>query len=1314
MQLSTVKRESLIPRAYLVSIALLLTVAFIVLLPSRETYSFTPAVDVSTTVNELDLDDLDLAYIKARDASGNMPANEMRDIIHTMIRGKKWELAQQLLTARPGIQIDKNDAFLLRLETATAGYMGAGNEARSASYEASLTGLLSQFLDTPSLHDQGTLLRAAEISTELQQPVLSASYNLLLASSDPANAVDYLERCARVLAHHEMHGQAASCYRTAISKADNTRQFSLQVQLVRTLASSGDSFTATAELENMVRNAPQQPNQLSSLAELALAYERPDLAYPLYAKLSTLEDERAIFWLEKATTWAVASNLPGLAAEYVFTITELSEAKHISALAKRRQDLLVAAGRNEEALQTLQERLRAEPNSGELLVEGITLAKNMGLTAQAMAWNENFLALRPFDIDAMQRQINFALASKQLNIALLWSQTLVDVDPLNKAHHLKLAQLEEWNGNIKAAQDQRLWLANNHPTTANDHELIRLAELNWDAVTAANALRRIAKREPLNTENIMKLVGLYEQDGRPDLAARALEDMQTGGQRDAMLLRELAALHKRGRHYQESLVAWQTFASRFGTSSEESINRMELNWRLKQESQAVAAAVTVEPQYLTNATAYQLKLLTELGWRHRKPGFVIAAAPYMERLGLEDFELNVAYRRAVQSFIDNGDTKAAVEYAEDTWQKSKNIEFVMLAMHIALENDVYPHKERFLDANGDLIILREIPDYWLTVAEYYNRNSDTQAALETYQNTLDIQPDNADALSGIFWTLLGNDVSDDTLIAALEKYQTTATTLPELWSPYAVSYMKLNNPKASLRWFSKLMVKDDHDYNVLLSFADALEQTGNTVHSYKVRNFALSKLRPLALAEAGDSTTTLARDYIGLLRSYGSASENELWTQRLVADVPGISEDESAWRREMATSWYLSTQRNDYARLIMTKIHEKRLKTPVWQELALALHDDDTGTVREILASGKALSANDRILALRKVGRERQAFALATDTMEHGKLESDRTTATEHVLALRGSRPAYYAGTVKQREIGALDITESGLSLRHTLAAADVGFAVDYKRRLLSSDETSLNNNTEDDIAVSAYFGNSKRGGKLTAGVNSQGQSDLQYTSGTAFISDLQDRKRLSTEVSLNEVASGSAEYHLGAKKDRAELSYQHALGKSEFIRVSSNLNEVTTRDTDQPISKSFGGSVELGTTGSFGSNSWTMGVIASGNSQESSGSLPINTAGIPEFSISSTIRTDVEQQLALSASLFRGGINSDYPQAASPRYHLSARVGQNWPTDNVAVQVQAGAGFRLLGNDELSFELAHDRSVDLQRPGDSNSIIGIQYRNHF
>lgn len=1313
MQLSTVKRESLIPPVYLLSIALLLTVSFLVLLPSRENFSFTAAQNADDDAPLIN--DLDLAYLKARESAGDLASDEMRSVIHTMIRGKKWQQAQDLLHERPDITVDPNDLFLLRLETATAGYFEAGANARNAAYESGLISMMSTLLDTPALHDIGTLTRASQISAELQQPELAAAYYLLLSSLDSGEAVQWLEQCANVLAQYNMHTQSADCYRTAISlSVDPGKTFELTFNLINILVAGEDRFSADAELDKLTLIVPGEIEPLEKLADLALASERPDLAYPLYARLSQVDEPRAVYWLEKAAKWAEGSNLPGLAAEYVLTIASLSDEQYKQPLAKRRQKLLMAAGRNEEALQTVYERIASDPDSAEILLEGIALASGMGLTAQSLEWNEQLLTIRPFDIEAIQRQVSFSMASNQLAGALEWTKKLIDLEPADRTHRLRLAQLEEWNGNIQNAQDQRQWLSDRSPTADNDRELIRLAQLNWDSATAADTLRRMAQREPLNSENVIKLVKLYEQDGRPDEAALALQEMLVDSKLQAMLLRELASLHKRHYKFRESLQTWESFAARFGRSGEESLNRMELHWRLKQPLKAVEVSKGLEEQFISSASAYQLKLMTEIGWRYEDPKLVLAASNHLDKLDLSADEKTVLGRRKVQSLLDLGDARLAVEQAEDIWRSTDELEFLLLAMHIALNDNVYPHLERYLDASDELLGLREIPEYWLTIANHHTRNSDTLAAMETYKSTLMMQPDNTDAMSGLIWTLLASEDNNAQLQETLQKYEAIATELPDLWSPYAIGFLKVNKPTESLRWFSKLMVKDDHDYNILLSFAEALEQTGNVTHAYKVRSYALAKLRPLVLANNAHKTNELARDYIGLLRTYGSASENELWTQRLLNDIPEGSEQETTWRRELAASWYLATQRSDYARLIMTKTHEKRLQSPVWQQLALALHDDDLGSVREILASGQDLSTGDQILALRKIGHEREAFTLAKKTMNNGLNDSERNNAREHVMALRGSRPGYYSGGIRRREIGDLDVTESGLSLRHTLASADIGFKVDVKHSELASDRLAVAESAEDDVSVSAFFGNSKHGGRITTGINTQGEDELNYTSGRYFVADRNGRRELSTEVSINEVSDSVAEFRLGAKQDRAELAFETAVGRQEFIKVSGQVNEISTRDDSARVSRGAGASLELGTKGSFGSNSWVMGIVASGVKNEREDVLPVSLRQLSQQSTFDKLLADESQELAVSASLFRGGIGAEYPQAASPRYHFTARVGHNWPSQSTAFQVQAGAGFRVLGNDELSLELIHDRSREIIVDGTTRSTVGIQYRNHF
>lgn len=1301
MPLSTVKRESLIPRVHLLSIALLLTIAFMVLMPSRETFTYSADNESDSNAN---IDQLDIAYLKARNATGDLSDEEIGSVIHNMIRNKNWQEARVLMAQRPDLTLDSRDQFLLDLETASTGFYSAENEASSASYKGSLVTLMTDLFDTPILHDEDTLKRGAEFSADLGQPAMSSRYYKLLAESYPLQAAESYANCGQILRNYNMYGGSVDCYSAAVASANKPElRNRLNLRLARVHSQYGQPEQAVSTLENMIRDLPVDKISLDRTATFALEVGRPDIAYPLYARLADVEKDKAVFWLEKATKWAEASNQPGIAAEYVLTISDLSKAEYQPELMRRRQKLLIESGRNEEALATMYDRIAANPDSGEELIEGIALAASMGMTQQAMEWNEALLELRPYDIDAMARQIDFALASNRQNEALAWNKKYLEQDPHSVKYQLRLAQLFEWTGDVDSAMQQRELLANRFPSLENDRELLRLAELNWDSETAAATLHRMGRNNPLSTEELMKLVKLYEQDGTPQLAADALTEMMGSGN-DAMLLRELARLHIRHVKYEEALSTWEEFASRFGRTAEESLHRMELLWRLKRPTEAVAVTDQIDQFNSSSATEYQLALLTELGWRYKKPELVFAAAPYMDQLTEERHTHNVK-RRIVQALIDRKDYEQAIRTAENIWRETDDESFLLSAIHIALTENVYPHYERYLDADGDLLKVREIPEYWLAIADHHNRNTDTTAALETYRNTLVMQPDSTEALTGLIWTMLGSDTDDQAVLDTLDKYADKATDVPALWNPYAVGYLRAKQPQTSLRWFSKLMARDDHDYNILLSFADALEQSGNNAHAYKVRTFALQQLLPLVMANTTDKIDDLGRDYISILRSYGSAAENEAWTQKLVAGIDDVSPEESAWRRELAASWYLATQRNDYARLVMTKMHERRLESPAWQRLAVAMHDNDLPEVKEILASSKnQLTTGDEILALRKLGLEREAYVLAIETTANSSSSSERDVAREHMMSIRGSRPGYYSGLVMQRQLGRLDITESALSLRHTLSAADIGFELDYQRNILKSDFYNIASTNEDNVELTAHFGNSLRGGRLTTGVNATENDDLTYTSGRYYMRNPESKSELFSEVAFNEVADNSAEFRLAARRDKAELSYQTAIGNREFVKVSGNVNELATRTNNQRISRGIGGSIELGSGGTVGSNSWTMGVSAAGEMNDRE----------PLSQLSSFLYEE-SQQVAVTAALFRGGIRADYPSVASPRYRVAARLGHSWPAADTAVSLEAGAGFRVLGNDELSFRIQHDRQVREPLTGpQSFSNFGVQYTNHF
>ncbi len=133
---------------------------------------------------------------------------------------------------------------------------------------------------------------------------------------------------------------------------------------------------------------------------------------------------------------------------------------------------------------------------------------------------------------------------------------------------------------------------------------------------------------------------------------------------------------------------------------------------------------------------------------------------------------------------------------------------------------------------------------------------------------------------------------------------------------------------------------------------------------------------------------------------------------------------------------------------------------------------------------------------------------------------------------------------------------------------------------------------------------------------------------------------------------------------------------------------------------------------GSFGSNIWSTSVRAAHVEREREQELP-EELRLSERSTMDSVLASQVQSLSVGGSLSRGGINADFPQVSSPRYYLSASLGQNWPDKVVGVQVGAGAGIRVLGGDELSLSFSHDTQPTIRNSGDATAV-GVSYRYHF
>ena len=211
---STARRERLASPLALALLAGLFALAFAVLRPEREAFRAPGAAADG-------LDAVDVAYLRARAASGEPIDAEVASLARELLAAGRAFEARALLEALPGATLDERTAFLLELETAAAALATEADAAMSgAGPDAALGGALADALarlrDEPDLQDPDTLGRGFRLSRRLERPALTARLAARLAEADPANASRAWTECGRYAVAAGARALAVDCYRRAI------------------------------------------------------------------------------------------------------------------------------------------------------------------------------------------------------------------------------------------------------------------------------------------------------------------------------------------------------------------------------------------------------------------------------------------------------------------------------------------------------------------------------------------------------------------------------------------------------------------------------------------------------------------------------------------------------------------------------------------------------------------------------------------------------------------------------------------------------------------------------------------------------------------------------------------------------------------------------------------------------------------------------------------------------------------------------------------------------------------------------------------
>jgi len=1300
-----------------------------------------PELDEAPTSNDT-IDDLSLAYLKARAGSAELSDEDAWSAVLSLARQGRAAEARTLLDTASNLMLDAMQRTLLEIELAAGDVRRAAATRLEQIDRQSLDGLTlaRSRLETrlfaldrrERLPDLALLERGAELSLLVDNARLSATLYQQLAKRQPARSAHWFARCGQVLAGSPEHAdEALDCYRLGyLASAERSTRFSLGLDWLA-LAATRDRPTVEGQTpmeQALLGDAEATTTERESLAGVYLASERPGSAALVFAELGRVDPAQRVRWFLEAARWAEAANRPAEAAVYLDRISTDVAAAEQAAHFDRIESLLLGAGDVEAAMQALEVSIGQRPDDVELLRHAVSLARQMGETERALAWNTALLGLLPEAPEALVEQVELALALGELAVALDAAERAVAVDPGDVTTRETLARVAEWSGKPERALTQWRWLSRARVVGRADErdllEVARLAELLRRAAVAAEARHEIARREPPDGASIEHLVSLYELDGRPDRAVDALEKLMRLHGHDADTYRVLAALHWRHKNYREALGAWERLAASYGRSSEETLARMELHWRLAEPKQALRVAKHLEIQGVSGTPSnYQVSLLAEVAWRYRRPKLLAIAQPLLS--DIEDTDQRVLQAtRAVDDLQSAGETVAAQAMAERLWRESGDADLALTALRLAVEQGNGAEGRRLLAETSDSVALRGTPEYWSLKAALDLQQGDVDGAERAYDTALGIEPDNTEAIGGLLWMLIGA-YRHERIALMLEQHRKFAVKQPLLWSAFAVAHAQLGDAPGSLVWFERALPGSPRDYGFILTYADALEAAGHVDRAMQSRHYAIGSLRPHLLDGTDGDRDKMLRQYGSVLARYGSADDNESWLNYILNAELETTDKAGFWREDMAISWLMATDRHEHARVIMARLHERRLEAPAWQEMALALRNDDRDRIEAMMATDSMLSDGNRILALRRLGRDADAFALAVRTLEQPRSEDDRRIALAEYTALRRFRPSDITASTVSVRSGELTTRESRLGFRYSFGVQRAGgvgsglgrgygMGVDVVRRQLASSRFALAGRDEEHELMFSLFRHSSRqslqfsAAFLTSDEEDRVRGEFRYAR-----RDARERHEFFVELAAGEAADESAGLRLAGQRNRVGLGLNATLSTLSFTRLSAVVSDISSRGSDERLAQGVRTRAEIGLRDSVGGIAWSSSVSVENVVNDRVVSLP------DAFRLSPTTTLDdviLEQASAVSlnGSLSRGVVGSAFPDAVSPRYFLNVGLGHYWPERAFALQLDAGAGFRVLGQDELGVSLKRGSRLGTGRRGADSTSFGVDYRYRF
>lgn len=960
----------------------------------------------------------------------------------------------------------------------------------------------------------------------------------------------------------------------------------------------------------------------------------------------------------------------------------------------------------------LARRLLADyPDYPALLNMAINIAWADGDMETAMEWADRYAGMRPGNRAAIERKATIELQGNRPDKAAVTLRELLQTYPDAVEQREQLARVLEWTERQGQALEQWRILARNPGGNHYDREVVRLGLMLDDSEAVVEALGRLWRRGRLGTGDRQLLVTQLDLQGEPERAIQRLQRWLSSGRSDVELWRYLARLQEETGDLKGALNTWQRYVRRHGRGIQETMERARLNGRLWQLGAALAILESLPGKPGPEATEYW-QLLGDYAWHVQQPETVRDAYAQLHRAGTLDA---LRYERLIIAALRTGDTELGMEAAVAGWRQHRDPALLSAALYEVQDParmqtlfDLADEAPREVSRRGD---------YWHLYGDYLYQRGDLKGAYEVYRRALEIDAGNSWLRAGFLY-LLAESGRYGELSRYMREWRETARNDEILWAAYASGYIALRQPAEALPWYELAVRAEPDNYLLLLDYADALDSMHRFDSAFRIRRHALTELRPRLVERlrAREPRDLIQRQrdarIVGAQFDLLGSDANRAWLARVLNDrEPSQLDDADA---ELLLGWYVASQAPAYARYWHLHAQMRRLRTPAWQRMSVALAANDESAIEELLERESIdLSVADRVEALHRLDRREEAQALA--------LENVRTDAPWGVGAEVIPRMAaelyrempQRAGTwLSVSEVGGIAVYDGNVFVERSHERW--GWMVDAGITRLGNGDVRV---VLDDLDMTSYLGLGlsfhQRRGETRFEVRGfeDDAADHLYL-GLTQNYELTRNIQVGLFAETRGFSTDSGLLRAFGLRDRVGMNFEWALTSRDVISLSASQNDYETRESGTDLGDGY--TVEavlsrsLVTGPTYGFNIRLVG-LATRNTPARR--LPAELdPRMPGGSIPADLIPREFGFVGAGFTFNRGAPAQRYPLVASPRYFVDVDAGYSSPDSDFAISGAVGVGIRVFGSDELSLTLGVDQDGTAGASRSSRAILGYQY----